>query len=67
MSQPNCEIVCVPSRARARWLWRARGAGGVGRTSKEKFELFYECVTDARREGYEPLFAGKRIVCGAAK
>ena len=65
MSQPNCNIVCVQSHARAVWRWRVKEGSGPGRISKENFELFYECVADARREGYEPLFDGRRIVCGA--
>jgi hypothetical protein len=67
MSEQNCEIVCLGRLSSAGWRWRVREARGGDRTSKENFELFYECVTDARREGYEPRFEGKRIVCGASK
>ena len=66
MSQQDCEILWVQRVSPARWCWRATEAKGRGRTSKENFELFYDCVTDARREGYEPRFEGKRIVCGVS-
>lgn len=62
-----CEIECVRGHTGARWRWRVNDESGPGRASKEKFELFYDCVTDARRAGYEPLSNGKLIVCGAPK
>ena len=64
MSQPPCNIISVQSHAGALWRWCVTEASGPGKISKEKFELFYECVADARRQGYEPLFDGRRIVCG---
>jgi hypothetical protein len=62
---PTCEIVCTLDRIPARWQWQASTNGKV-RTS-ETFDLFYDCVTDARRCGFEPHFDGKPIVCGASK
>ncbi|HUP94213.1 MAG TPA: hypothetical protein VM164_04850 [Burkholderiales bacterium] len=42
-----CEIFYVQVGAHIRWGWRA---GRVG--SKPTFDLFYDCVEDARRRGY---------------
>jgi hypothetical protein len=49
-----------------RWRWRRTEASGAVEFSSEEFALFYDCVTAARGKGYEPSFAGRRIVCGAA-
>jgi hypothetical protein len=68
MAREACEIVCVNESAPLRWRWRYTEPGGAVEVSREEFELFFECVTAARGEGYEPRFAGRRIVivCGAA-
>jgi hypothetical protein len=69
MAREACEIVCVNEGAPLRWRWRYTEPGGAVAVSREEFELFFECVTAARGEGYEPRFAGQRIVivCGSTK
>jgi len=68
MAREACEIVCMNEAAPLRWRWRYTEASGAVELSRDEFELFFECVTAARGEGYEPRFAGRRIVivCGAA-
>ena len=62
-----CEIVSLADRGQTRWQWRLSEADGRAEVSKERFELFYDCVTDARKRGFEPRFEGRIIVCGRAK
>ena len=63
-----CEIYHVPHKASFRWKWRHLAEdGSVKDESKESYELFYECVCDARKHGYQPrISAAKgsmRIAC----
>ena len=49
------EIFHVPYQATFRWKWRDRNEDGrVNKESAQSYELFYECVCDARRHGYQP-------------
>ena len=57
----------MADRGRTGWQWRSTAADGRAQASQEVFELFYDCVSDARRRGFEPRFEGKTIVCGRAK
>ncbi|HYG54262.1 MAG TPA: hypothetical protein VD965_03085 [Burkholderiales bacterium] len=41
------------------WKWRSLEPADKGRASEEVYELFYECVTAARREGFTPVPALK--------
>lgn len=50
----RCEIFHVPYRKSFRWKWRAVAADGKVQESQEAYDLYYECVCAARREGYEP-------------
>jgi hypothetical protein len=56
----------MADRGRTRWQWRSSEANGRAQVSEGKFELFYDCVSDARSRGFEPRFDGKIIVCGKA-
>ncbi|HEX2825805.1 MAG TPA: hypothetical protein VHP37_05625 [Burkholderiales bacterium] len=49
-----CRIVPVqgPTKAAFSWEWRSERSA---RRSKGTFGLFYECVEDARRHGFEVL------------
>ena len=50
-----CEIFHVVHKKSFRWKWRHLGEdGSVEDESEESYELFYECVTAARRHGYQP-------------
>ena len=55
----QCEIFHVKLEKRAGWKWRAVLPGGQIQACKEIYDLFYECVTAARREGYDPVPALK--------
>ena len=50
----QCEIVYVESAKG--WKWRALDADGEpeGKLCGGTFELFYDCVSAARKKGYEP-------------
>jgi hypothetical protein len=49
------QIFHVPHKASFRWKWRdVADDGSVLDESDETYELFYECVCAARREGYQP-------------
>ncbi len=51
----RCEIFHVPYRKSFRWKWRYVAADGTVREeSPESYELYYECVCAARRQGHEP-------------
>jgi hypothetical protein len=52
----TCEIIYVKKASGEGWKWRALESDGkpAAEVSKETFELFYECVTHARKNGYQP-------------
>jgi hypothetical protein len=51
---PTCEIIYVQDAKG--WKWRALGdeQNAKRESSKETFQLFYECVSAARAKGYQP-------------
>ena len=49
-----CEIFHVPHQGSFAWKWRHRAADGRVVQSKESYQLYYECVAAALREGYQP-------------
>ena len=49
-----CVIFHVPRRGSFVWKWRHRLADGRVVESKEEYELYYECVSAALRQGYQP-------------
>jgi hypothetical protein len=56
-----CEIYHVPHKTSFRWKWRHLAEdGSVKDESKESYELFYECVCDARRHGYQPRISAPK-------
>jgi hypothetical protein len=50
----HCEIFHVPYKKSFRWKWRHVSADGKVKESQESYELYYECVCEARKNGYEP-------------
>jgi hypothetical protein len=51
----SCEIYFITEKKTFRWKWRQVAEdGSVKDESKESYELFYECVTAARENGYQP-------------
>jgi hypothetical protein len=55
----NCKIVAIPARGgEFQWKWRSESGE---RESARTFELYYECVEDARANGGQvELAAGHR-------
>jgi hypothetical protein len=51
----NCEIFYIAYKQSFRWKWRQLDEDGqVKDESKESYELFYEAVCAARKNGYQP-------------
>jgi hypothetical protein len=50
----TCEIIYVKQSDGTGWQWRAIATDDKAKSSDQTFELFYECVTDARQNGYQP-------------
>jgi hypothetical protein len=55
-----CEIYPVPSGGGNGFVWEWSAVGEIGR-SKCCFDLFYECLDDARTHGYEPHFLDRGL------
>jgi hypothetical protein len=49
-----CEIIYVKQKDGKGWKWRSIETDEQPEVSAQTFELFYECVTDARSSGYQP-------------
>jgi len=61
MASDRCEIVYVERDGKLRWKWRhTAGDGSIGGSNAE-YELFYECLSAAREEGFTPTYAGLRM------
>jgi hypothetical protein len=50
-----CEIYPVPSGSGNGFVWEWSAVGEPGK-SRRCFEMFFDCLDDARRHGYEPHF-----------
>lgn len=55
-----CEIYPVPCGSGNGFVWEWSTVGEAGK-SKRCFELFFDCLDDARRHGYEPHFLDRRM------
>lgn len=51
---PLCEIIFVRHETGNGWKWCPISAGQDRLPCKETFALFYDCVTAARAQGYNP-------------
>ena len=49
-----CEIYHLPFKGSFAWKWRYQPAHGRAIESKEKYPLYYECVSAALEHGYQP-------------
>ena len=49
-----CEIYHVAAKGSFAWKWRHRLVDGRVIESKEKYELYYDCVSAALQRGYQP-------------
>jgi len=61
MTADRCEIFYVKRNGKLRWKWRVSARDGVTARPDEEYELFYECLSAARREGFTPTYAGMRM------
>jgi hypothetical protein len=50
----SCEIYPVPVKNSFGWKWRHRLPDGRLVESKERYSLYYECVSAALASGYQP-------------
>jgi hypothetical protein len=61
MTMNHCEIFHVRRKGKLRWKWRqTTGDGPVG-VSEHEYELFYECLSAARKNGLTPTYPGLRL------
>ena len=51
----HCEIFHVPCQGSFAWKWRHQLTDGRVIESKEKYLLYYECVSAALQRGYQPV------------
>jgi hypothetical protein len=49
-----CEIYHVHDKGSFAWKWRHRLLDGRVIESKDKYKLYYECVSAALEHGYQP-------------
>jgi hypothetical protein len=61
MTADRCEIFDMRRRGKLRWKWRHTAADGAVACSDEEYELFYECLSAARKKGFTPTYAGLRM------
>lgn len=57
----RCEVYYVASGQQLSWGWRTEG----GKSSSELFGFYYQCVEDARRNGYHVELSSKPVARGA--
>ena len=51
----SCDIFHVAYKDTFRWKWRVVDENGrIEQESDASYALYYECVTDARRNGFKP-------------
>ena len=54
--------VCATNAFGFTWHWQCRRPNGSTSRSKVPFEYYYDCIEDARRQGYRgPLPAGPKV------
>lgn len=61
MTSDRCEIFDMRRKGKLRWKWRHTAADGAVACSDEEYELFYECLSAARKKGFTPTYAGLRM------
>lgn len=55
-----CEIYPVPSGSGNGYVWEWSAVGEAGKSNR-CFELFFDCLDDARTQGYEPHFLDRAM------
>jgi len=61
MAADRCEIFYVTRDGKLRWQWRNKTGDGTIVLSAGEYELFYECLSAAREEGFTPTYEGMRL------
>ncbi len=49
-----CEIIYSKDKEGNGWKWRPVTDDADAKPSKETYQLFYDCVTAARKKGFNP-------------
>jgi hypothetical protein len=61
MTSDRCEIFFVRRKGKLRWKWRATAESGAIHGPEDEYELFYECLFAARKQGFTPTYGGLRM------
>ena len=61
MTSDRCEIFFVTRDGKLRWKWRNQAGDGASIRSEGEYELFYDCLSAAREEGFTPTYEGMRL------
>ena len=61
MTMNQCEIFHVRRKGKLRWKWRHTAGEGPVELSEHEYELFYECLSAARKNGLTPTYPGLRL------
>ena len=61
MTMNRCEIFHVRRKGKLRWKWRSTAGDGALALSEHEYELFYECMSAARKHGLTPTYPGLRF------
>jgi hypothetical protein len=49
-----CDIIAIKHGRTFRWKWRHVEPSGQVKQSRETYDLYYDCVSAARKNGYQP-------------
>ena len=61
MTTDRCEIFHIRRKGKLRWKWRQTVKDGGLEVSEGEYELFYECLSAARKSGLTPTYQGLRL------
>lgn len=61
MTMNRCEIFHIKRKGKLRWKWRHAAGEGPVVLSEHEYELFYECLSAARKHGLTPTYPGLRL------
>jgi hypothetical protein len=61
VTSDRCEIFYVKCNGKLSWKWRVTAESGAIDTSHDEYELFYECLSAARKRGFTPTYGGLRM------
>ena len=61
MTTDRCEIFHIRHKGKLLWKWRQTAKDGGLEVSEGEYELFYECLSAARKSGLTPSYPGLRL------